>query len=146
MNKPKLLPFDVFLQSFKYVPRLAVGLLVVNNKREVLLARRAIPPGKGAWHMPGGFVLKGETLQNCIRRVAKKELGLVVKGGSVKLLGLFDDIDKDPRGHAIDAVYEIKSKTIPNTTEETWELKFFKKLPAHIGFNHRDTLRKLGYR
>jgi ADP-ribose pyrophosphatase YjhB (NUDIX family) len=146
MARPKLLPLKIFLQTFKYAPRLAVGLVVVNNKHEVLLARRAIPPGKGEWHMPGGFVLKGESLDRCIRRIAKKELRVTARYGSVKLLGLFDNLNKDPRGHVVDAVYQMKIKVKPGTTKETQELQFFKKLPARIGFNHGATLRKLGYK
>ena len=143
---PKRLPLKIFLKTFAYAPRMAVSLIIESKKKEVLLARRAIAPLKGKWHLPGGFVLKGESINECIKRVASKELGLRVNPSSATLLGLFDDLDKDPRGHVIDAIYKLKISAFPKTTEETQELKFFKKLPPRMGFNHAETLRKLGYK
>ena len=143
---PKLLPLKTFLKTFEHAPRLAISLIVKNKKHEVLLARRAIPPKKGSWHMPGGFVLKGEALAQCMARIGKKELGLKIDSRAAKLLGAFDDLHKDPRGHVVDLIYEITVNTLPVTTEETQEIRFFKKLPAPIGFNHGETLRSLGYK
>ncbi len=143
---PDPLPLKIFLASFKYVPRLAVSLVVENNRGEVLLARRAIPPEKGSWHMPGAFVLKNEPIRDCIKRIAHKEFDLTIRPTSVRLLGLFDDIHNDPRGHVVDAVYRLKVSEPPKLTKETRELKFFRKLPRVIGFNHGKTLRGLGYR
>ena len=142
----KLLPRKLFLKTFDYVPRLAISLIVENKKREVLLARRAIPPGKGFWHMPGGFVLRGESLQHCMQRIAQKELNLKVNPKTAKLIGVFDDLHKDPRGHVVDIIYKIRIRTMPRLTEETKEVEFFNRLPSPIGFNHGDTLRGLGYK
>lgn len=99
--------------------------------------------------MPGSFILKGESLQRCIQRIAQKELNLKVNPKSAKLIGVFDDLHKDPRGHVVDIIYKLKINAIPRQTEETEEtkeVKFFNKLPSLIGFNHGDTLRGLGYK
>jgi ADP-ribose pyrophosphatase YjhB (NUDIX family) len=141
----KLLSKKKFLKTFDYAPRLAVSLIIENKRTEILLARRAIPPCRGFWHMPGSFVLKGESLNNCIKRIILKELGLKINTKSVKLVGVFDNLHKDPRGHVIDVIYKLKIKAMPRLTEETKEVKFFSTLPPHIGFNHRETLRVLGY-
>ena len=95
--------------------------------------------------MPGSFVLKGESLQNCIKRIILKELGLKINTKSVKLVGVFDDLHKDPRGHVVDAIYKLKINVMPRPTKETKEVKFFTTLPSRIGFNHGDILRALGY-
>ena len=172
---PKKLPYKVFLKSFQYVPRPAVNLLVErevcetsrrqNGKfrklpiKEVLLTRRKKPPFAGSWHLPGSFVLKGESLMDCVKRVAKEELGIKVE--NVRLARVFDDIKGDPRGHVVDLVYRCYIKLnqkrpglagqgqafpeLPKSVGDTAEIKFFKKLPENIGFNHKDTLKKLGY-
>lgn len=143
MIKP--LSQKIFLKTFDYVPRLAISLIIENKKSQVLLARRAISPKKGSWHMPGSFVLKGELLQNCIKRIILKELGLKINTKSAKLVGVFDDLHKDPRGHVVDVIYKLKINVMPRPTKETKEVKFFTTLPSRIGFNHGDTLRTLGY-
>ena len=145
--RPKRLPQKLFLEAFKYTPRLAVCLLVKNEKGEILLTRRAIPPQKGAWHYPGTFLWKHEKISECFKRLFKDEFGMHLNGKArLKFLGLFENIHKDPRGHVIDAMWKYKissaEKIIP--TAETREARFFKKLPQRIGFNHRDTLKKLG--
>lgn len=193
--KPKKLPYKLFLKSFQFAPRPAVNLLVErevyetsrgrNGKfcklpiKEVLLTKRKKPPFAGSWHLPGSFILKGEALIDCAKRVAREELGIKIeikikikiKVGKVKrltglkkrqdkftLVGVFDDIDGDPRGHVVDLVYRCQIKPDQKGQAffgKAWpfqpvgdsaEIKFFKKLPQNIGFNHRETLNSLGYK
>lgn len=141
------LSHDKFLRTFGLVPRLAVNILVTNQKSEFLLTQRAIPPRIGAWHFPGSFLLKGESLFECLQRVAKNEIGLAINKEKYKLLGVFEDIDKDPRGHVVDIIYgyNVGSNTKFTPGKDTKEVKFFKKIPAKTGFTHSEVLRKLGY-
>lgn len=78
--------------------------------------------------------------------------GLKSEQNTCAFIGAFDDIDGDPRGHVVDLVYKCeveKGQTLQGLTlqevGDTVEIKFFKKLPQNIGFNHRDTLKALGY-
>jgi 8-oxo-dGTP diphosphatase len=150
-NKPERLSEQEFLKTFKKVPRLAVNLIISDSDGRILLTRRNIPPFLGSWHLPGSFVLKNEPIADVQKRVAKDELGLKLEEDKdLSLLGAFDDLDGDPRGHVVDLVYGlivIDSSKI-KATEETLEVRFFDKdkLPKDIDFNHRDTLRELGYR
>ncbi len=154
---PKKLSYKLFLKSFQFAPRPAVNLLVTRSDAAILLTKRQKPPFAGSWHLPGSFVLKGETLLDCVNRVAKEELGVKVE--NIELAGTFDDIAGDPRGHVVDLVYRCQIKpdqkrpglfgkgpAFPESVGDTAEVRFFKKLPAKIGFNHRETLIKLGYR
>jgi 8-oxo-dGTP diphosphatase len=151
--KPKKLPYHKFLESFKYAPRPAVNLFVerkVSDTLQVLLTRRRKPPFAGSWHLPGSFVLRGEALMDCVKRVAKEELGIKLDKKNIQLAGAFDDLAGDPRGHVVDLVYQIRpglfKKARPlKAIGDTTEIKFFQKLPENIGFNHRETLAKLGF-
>ena len=49
--------------------------VIVNSKREVLVARRAMEPAKGMLDLPGGFVDPGETLEHGCMREVKEETG-----------------------------------------------------------------------
>jgi len=159
---PKKLPYKLFLKSFQFAPRPAVNLLVVSADAAILLTKRQKPPFAGSWHLPGSFVLKGEALMACVKRVAKEELGIEIEKeiekGNISLAGAFDDIAGDPRGHVVDLVYRChikldqkrpglsgKGLAFPEPAGDTAEIRFFQKLPQNIGFNHRETLSKLGY-
>lgn len=137
-----------FEKTFKFAPRLAVNLLVENRAGEILLTKRNIEPFKDNWHFPGTFLLKNESIDDCIMRLSRGEIGFEVNPKKVELLGLFEDIEGDPRGHVIDAMYKYCADYVgeSGSTQETKDLRFFRELPEEIGFNHRDTLEVLGYR
>lgn len=59
-------------------PKLAVGTIIADADGRILLIRRAIDPGYGKWVFPGGFVERGEAVQEAARREAREESGLDV--------------------------------------------------------------------
>jgi 8-oxo-dGTP diphosphatase len=60
-----------------YPPRpiLAVSTAVFRN-RQVLIARRARAPWRGAFSLPGGVVEIGETLEEAAKRELREEVGV----------------------------------------------------------------------
>lgn len=65
----------------KKVPHIVVGAAVIRNRKgEVLIAqRREKDMLGGLWEFPGGKQETGETIQQCITRELKEELGLNVQ-------------------------------------------------------------------
>jgi 8-oxo-dGTP diphosphatase len=59
-------------------PKVAVGT-IIGLDGGVLLARRAIEPGYGQWVFPGGYVDRGEVVEDAARREAREEVGLEVR-------------------------------------------------------------------
>ena len=59
------------------LPRVGVGAVFVRDDR-VFLAKRHGSHGEGTWGSAGGHLEMGETLEQCARREALEELGLVV--------------------------------------------------------------------
>ena len=62
----------------------AVTAAIIQSGDSFLIARRA--PGEkfaGFWEFPGGKVEPNETLQECLERELKEELGLTVMAGDV---------------------------------------------------------------
>jgi ADP-ribose pyrophosphatase YjhB (NUDIX family) len=71
-------------------PKVAVGTIVSLNGR-VLLLRRAIEPGYGKWVFPGGFVDRGERVEEAAVREAREESNLNVR--IVRLLNIYSYAD-----------------------------------------------------
>lgn len=159
-RKPKgWLLYDQFIKSFDLVPRVAICLLVerkfdVSKYRidvEILLSRRISPPEVGKWHYPGTFLLKGETINSALDRVLQDELKLshqhVTK---LQLVGVFENLKGDPRGHVIDIIYRCRFRKRfslfgKENPYKAGNLRFFLKLPQNIGFGHHKILDRLGY-
>ena len=60
-------------------PKLAVGTVITDQQRRIVLVRRAIEPGYGKWVFPGGYVDRGEEVQRAAVREAREETGLDVR-------------------------------------------------------------------
>ncbi|MBA3307320.1 MAG: NUDIX hydrolase [Chloroflexi bacterium] len=68
-------------------PRLVVTTLPITADGQVILLRRGIEPGYGAWAQPGGFLEIDETAEEGAARETLEETGLVVEPSRV--VGLY---------------------------------------------------------
>jgi 8-oxo-dGTP diphosphatase len=78
--------------AYPDLPRVAVGAVVFKDNK-VLLIRRAKPPAKGLWAIPGGSVNLGETLQQAAERETLEETNLTIL--ATKPVFTFEVIEKD---------------------------------------------------
>jgi ADP-ribose pyrophosphatase YjhB (NUDIX family) len=72
-------------------PRVVVTTLPVTDAGEVVLLRRGIEPGYGAWAQPGGFLEVDETVAEAAIRETLEETGLVVSPGM--LVGIYSRLE-----------------------------------------------------
>ncbi|MGO9776525.1 MAG: NUDIX hydrolase [Terracidiphilus sp.] len=79
-------------REFPSTPLLAVGAVVVEAER-VLLVRRGAEPLKGHWSLPGGLLEVGESLTEGVKREVREETSLVVE--PVELIELIDKIHRE---------------------------------------------------
>ena len=137
---PKRLPSEEFNRIYSKVPRLCVDI-VVKSSEGILLTKRAIPPSIGYWHIPGGTIMHGETLEQAVKRVAEKELGVDVK--IIKILGATEFLsDKTTiMGHAVSIPHLVKviSGKIKLDNQAS-EYRFFKKIPGKTIPEHKKFL------
>lgn len=68
----------------------SVVAVILNERQEVLLTKRSIPPFQGEWVMPGGKVDLGEPVKSAIVREVMEEVGLEVEVG--ELIDLFEHV------------------------------------------------------
>lgn len=68
--------------------RYLIGVVAViwDDAGRVLLARHRYKPGAG-WELPGGWLRRGETLEACLRRELREELGAAVRIGPLVCWG-----------------------------------------------------------
>ena len=92
--------------TYKY-PRPAVTADCVVITREaaprVLLIQRGNEPFKGCWAFPGGFMNIDETTEQCAVRELEEETGLRLS--SVRQVGTYSRVDRDPRGRTVTVAY-----------------------------------------
>lgn len=73
------------------------------KRLKILLIRRGGFPYIGSWAMPGGFCRKGEDVIDSARRELCEETG--IDDAYVKLVGVYGEPDRDPRGWVISSTY-----------------------------------------
>lgn len=133
------LSYEDFLKSFELAPRLAIELLVESPKGELLLLKRDKEPFVGKWHLPGGFLLKDETLNDCIKRLGQDELGVMMDMSQMERCELFETLKGDPRGHVLHYPVRIKMEKIANKD-------YFRTIPKNTISYQVSFLEKLGYK
>ena len=85
-------------------PALTVDAIIMIGGK-IVLVRRKNPPFKGCHALPGGFVEHGETVEAAAVREVEEETGL--KTGILRLVGVYSDPKRDPRGHTVTVVFEM---------------------------------------
>ncbi len=97
----------------------SVVAVIVDDRDRVVLTRRAIPPFRGLWVMPGGKIDLGEPLVRAVHREVREEIGIdVVVGG---LVDVFEHLTPGPdNDHFVILYYRCRPAThelVPNPAE-----------------------------
>ena len=126
-------------------PSVTVDIVIFSIQEtdlKVLLVKRAIPPFKDKWAIPGGFVHIDESLEEAAVRELEEETG--VKDLYLEQLYTFGDPKRDPRGRVITVSYMAlidSKKVVLRASTDVSEAEWFpvKKSPE-LAFDHKEIL------
>lgn len=126
-------------------PALTVDTIIIEDNK-VILIKRLNNPFKDYWAIPGGFVEYGEKVEDAAVREAKEETGLDIE--LTKLVGVYSDPDRDPRGHTVTVAF--LSKIIGGTLKSDSDAKDAKFIDISelknmkLAFDHNEILKDSG--
>ena len=86
----------------------------------------------------------GETVEHAAVREVKEETGLEIK--LQKLVGVYSDPKRDPRGHTVTVCYSAKQVGgCLKASSDASEVKIFKNIPwRNLAFDHAKILKDAG--
>ena len=127
-------------------PKVTVDGIILEDGM-ILLIKRGNTPFKGKWALPGGFVEYGEKTEDAVVREVFEETGLKTKIS--RLVGVYSDPKRDPRGHTITIVYtlEICSGNMKSGDDASDVKKIYTGNLPELSFDHnriiQDVLRRI---
>lgn len=80
---------DKFSTVIESTPLISIDLIVINSQGQALLGLRLNKPALGSWFVPGGRILKNESIETAFMRITKAELGTEFKIEQAELQGPF---------------------------------------------------------
>ncbi len=105
-------------------PLISIDLIIKNSHGQYLLGYRTNKPAKGFWFVPGGRILKDETMDSAFIRLCQNELGIDAVRTNAKFLGTYehfyqdyvfgDDITTHYVVLAYEVVLDINISELPN--------------------------------
>ncbi|KXB03375.1 DNA mismatch repair protein MutT [candidate division MSBL1 archaeon SCGC-AAA261G05] len=129
--------------TLEKTPHLTVDV-IVQTEEGVVLVKRKNDPFKGKWAIPGGFVKRGETVEQAAYREVKEETGLKIELGGI--VGIYSDPKRDPQGHIVTICFngrKVDGELQPAT--DAMDVKIFKDIPWNkLAFDHQKILKDAG--
>jgi len=121
-------------RSVLKTPFLTVDALILYEGKLVLI-RRLNPPFENEFALPGGFVEVGETVEAATVREAKEETGLDIE--LIKLLGVYSEPSRDPRGHTVTVCFLAKGLGKLKAGSDAKDIRLFglNEIPK-LAFDH----------
>lgn len=115
-----------------------VDVLIEVDDALVWIYRKNDPRG---WALPGGFVDRGESVEQAAIREAKEETGLDVE--LKELLYVYSRPDRDPRQHNLSVVFIATAKGAPHGEDDAEVARLFPidDPPPSIVFDHEEILK-----
>ena len=128
-------------------PLLTVDAVII-YKNKIVLIRRKYPPFQGELALPGGFVDIGETVEDACIREAYEETNLNVR--IIKLIGIFSDPKRDPRGHNVSVAFlcePLSENETPKAKDDAVAIEILKleQLSSkRLSFDHIEIIKSSG--
>jgi len=131
-------------QFVNYKNPLPVAIAVTVKDGKFLLIKRGIPPRKGMWATPSGFIETGETAEEACLRELKEETG--VSGRIIRLVGVSRMEDNEIYGDMLVVRYLVEAgDEEPVAGDEAEDVQFFAidELPDRYRVRFKDLIAEI---
>jgi len=125
------------LKEDKKYPKVGIGVMIQNEKGEVLLGLRKGSHGSGEWSFPGGHLEMGETILETAKRETKEETNLDIN--EFELISVADEmryLKSDGKHYlniGVKALYEGGSPVVMEVDKfEKWGWFNLDNLPPNL--------------
>ena len=109
-----------------YKNPLPVTVAIAVRDRRFLLIKRGLPPRKGSWGFPSGFIEEGESAEEACLRELKEETGL--SGSVVELVRVRRVEDTEIYGDMLVVLYLVRvDEGEPEPGDEVEDARFVEK-------------------
>jgi 8-oxo-dGTP diphosphatase len=115
---------------------------IINSVLNVCLVQRSKDPFKKKWALPGGYCSAGETTTEALERIVKFKAGISIakQAKHTEQLYTFDNVARDPRGHAVSITYMSCGLNImPVKAREATQFFPINELPE-LAFDHKSNI------
>ena len=111
---------DTFKTVVGVAPLVSIDLVVERADGNILLGQRINRPAQGYWFVPGGRILKDESLNAAFRRLSLGELGQTFELQQAQFLGVYEHFytdsvfgegDVNPSTHYVVLGFHLKLNT-----------------------------------
>lgn len=86
---------NTFSTIIASTPLVSIDLIVKNTQGQYLLGYRNNRPAQGYWFVPGGRILKDESMDDAFLRLTQGELGIASSRNTARFLGPFEHFYND---------------------------------------------------
>jgi ADP-ribose pyrophosphatase YjhB (NUDIX family) len=147
-NAKVVCPACGFSRHFNPYP--GCGVIIYNDKYEILLVKRNRNPHINTWQIPGGFFMNGERMETAMVREIKEEIGIELQEKDLEFVGaesdryLYNKINSYVSGFFTRA--KLPENQAIKAADDAEEFRFFKldEIPfADIGFPSNQRILKL---
>ena len=83
---------SVFLEVVRHTPLISIDLVIRDDAGRVLIGLRNNEPARDTWFVPGGRILKDETLDAAFLRISSAELGRETGRDEARFLGVYEHL------------------------------------------------------
>lgn len=95
-------------------PLLTVDVVVFNPYGQLLLIKRRDEPFRDQWALPGGFVDKTDrNVTEAALRELREEARLVLGAPDLRLVGVYSELGRDPRGPVTSVAFLARIHNVP---------------------------------
>lgn len=123
---------SAFSTILETTPLVSIDLIIEDTDRKILLGKRKNRPAQGFFFVPGGRILKNESLSSAFKRLTSVELGEAFDISHATLLGPYDHFYTDsifgqtPSTHYVAIAYRLQvEKLLSLPDAQHYEYRWF---------------------